>query len=120
MPLTLDWKEIAIRLALSVIAGGLIGLDRGEHGRPAGLRTTIDIAGSGERLQIVPGGPVPFADLTNEDPYVAQLRHFQESLASGAAFLVTREEVLRVMRVVAAARESAQSGQAVVLEPMQV
>src|ERR1700742_4688168 len=41
MPLTLDWKEIAIRLALSVIAGGLIGLDRGEHGRPAGLRTTL-------------------------------------------------------------------------------
>jgi putative Mg2+ transporter-C (MgtC) family protein len=28
-------------LALSVLAGGLIGLDRGEHGRPAGLRTTL-------------------------------------------------------------------------------
>jgi putative Mg2+ transporter-C (MgtC) family protein len=41
MPLTLTWHEIAIRLALSVAAGGLIGLDRGEHGRPAGLRTTL-------------------------------------------------------------------------------
>jgi len=41
MPLTLSWHEIAVRLALSVVAGGLIGLDRGEHGRPAGLRTTL-------------------------------------------------------------------------------
>jgi putative Mg2+ transporter-C (MgtC) family protein len=41
MPPTLTWQEIAIRLALSVAAGALIGLDRGEHGRPAGLRTTL-------------------------------------------------------------------------------
>lgn len=41
MPLTLTRHEIALRLALSVVAGGLMGLDRGEHGRPAGLRTTL-------------------------------------------------------------------------------
>src|ERR1700722_13663889 len=41
MPLTLTWQDIALRLALSLAAGGLIGLDRGEHGRPAGLRTTL-------------------------------------------------------------------------------
>jgi len=41
MPITLTWHEIALRLALSVVAGGLIGWDRGEHGRPAGLRTTL-------------------------------------------------------------------------------
>jgi len=41
MPLTLTWHEITLRLALAVVAGGLIGLDRGEHGRPAGLRTTL-------------------------------------------------------------------------------
>jgi putative Mg2+ transporter-C (MgtC) family protein len=41
MPLTLTWHEIALRLSLSVVAGGLVGLDRGEHGRPAGLRTTL-------------------------------------------------------------------------------
>jgi hypothetical protein len=41
MPLTLTWREIALRLALSLIAAALIGLDRGEHGRPAGLRTTL-------------------------------------------------------------------------------
>lgn len=41
MPLTLTWHEIALRLALSVVAGALMGLDRGERGRPAGLRTTL-------------------------------------------------------------------------------
>ncbi len=41
MSLTLTWHEIALRLALSVVAGGLLGWDRGEHGRPAGLRTTL-------------------------------------------------------------------------------
>jgi putative Mg2+ transporter-C (MgtC) family protein len=41
MPLTVTWQQIAIRLAFSILAGGLIGVDRGEHGRPAGLRTTL-------------------------------------------------------------------------------
>jgi putative Mg2+ transporter-C (MgtC) family protein len=41
MPLSLTWPDIALRLTLSALAGGLIGFDRGEHGRPAGLRTTL-------------------------------------------------------------------------------
>src|ERR1700679_2025484 len=44
MPVTLTWQEIAVRLVLSVLAGMLIGLNRGEHGRPAGLRTTLLVA----------------------------------------------------------------------------
>ena len=41
MPLTIGWKEVAIRLAWTVLAGLVIGFNRGEHGRPAGLRTTL-------------------------------------------------------------------------------
>lgn len=41
MPLTLGWPEIAVRLVLSAFAGLVIGYNRGEHGRPAGLRTTL-------------------------------------------------------------------------------
>lgn len=41
MPLEIDWQEIALRLICTFIAGALIGLNREEHGRPAGLRTTI-------------------------------------------------------------------------------
>jgi predicted dehydrogenase len=82
-----------------------------------GLQTAIDISGSRERLQIAPDRPLPFVDLPTEDPYVAQLRHFQESLANNVPFLVTREEVLRVMRVVSAARESAEYGRPIILAP---
>jgi putative Mg2+ transporter-C (MgtC) family protein len=41
MPNHLGWEEIALRLTLTFVAGVLVGLDRGEHGRPAGLRTTL-------------------------------------------------------------------------------
>ncbi len=41
MPLTLEWSDIAIRLALTVLAGTVIGIDRTEHGQAAGLRTMI-------------------------------------------------------------------------------
>lgn len=41
MPLTPTWGDIALRLGLTIIGGALIGLNRGEHGRPAGLRTTL-------------------------------------------------------------------------------
>jgi len=41
MPLNLTGAEIALRLALAFAAGALIGFNRTEHGRPAGLRTTI-------------------------------------------------------------------------------
>ncbi|HEX4412566.1 MAG TPA: MgtC/SapB family protein [Lacipirellulaceae bacterium] len=41
MPTSIGWGVVAIRLALTIIAGALIGLNRGEHGRAAGMRTTI-------------------------------------------------------------------------------
>jgi putative Mg2+ transporter-C (MgtC) family protein len=41
MPIHLEWSEIALRLACTIVAGFIIGFDRGEHGRPAGLRTTM-------------------------------------------------------------------------------
>ena len=41
MPVTLQWSEIFLRLGCTIVAGTLIGLNRTEHGRPAGLRTTL-------------------------------------------------------------------------------
>ena len=41
MDTELTWNDVAIRLALTAFAGGCIGLNRGERGQPAGLRTTI-------------------------------------------------------------------------------
>jgi putative Mg2+ transporter-C (MgtC) family protein len=41
MELSIGWEEIAWRLLCTVAAGVLIGLNREEHGRAAGLRTTL-------------------------------------------------------------------------------
>jgi putative Mg2+ transporter-C (MgtC) family protein len=53
MPLTLTAGDFALRLGLSAIAGALIGINRGEHGRPAGLRTTmlVCLAAAGAMLE---------------------------------------------------------------------
>jgi putative Mg2+ transporter-C (MgtC) family protein len=37
----IGWEDVALRLALTVIAGLLIGYNRTEHGKAAGLRTTV-------------------------------------------------------------------------------
>lgn len=41
MPLHLTWTDIIIRLALTMIAGAMLGFNRGARGHAAGLRTTI-------------------------------------------------------------------------------
>jgi putative Mg2+ transporter-C (MgtC) family protein len=41
MPSHIEWNDIAWRLFLTVVAGTLIGIDRRQHGRPAGLRSTL-------------------------------------------------------------------------------
>jgi putative Mg2+ transporter-C (MgtC) family protein len=41
MPLEIHWPDIAIRILSALIASGMIGLNRTEHGHAAGLRTSI-------------------------------------------------------------------------------
>jgi putative Mg2+ transporter-C (MgtC) family protein len=41
MPVILHWHEVALRLALAAVAGSVVGLNRGERGSPAGLRTNL-------------------------------------------------------------------------------
>src|SRR5438128_1656620 len=41
MPTTLEWYDVAVRLALAVLAGSLLGLNRAGRDKPAGLRTTL-------------------------------------------------------------------------------
>jgi putative Mg2+ transporter-C (MgtC) family protein len=41
MPVQIDWREIALRLLCTVLAGAVIGFNREGRGHTAGLRTTI-------------------------------------------------------------------------------
>jgi len=44
MPLYPTWPDILLRLALTLVAGGVIGFNREIHGHAAGLRTTTLVA----------------------------------------------------------------------------
>jgi putative Mg2+ transporter-C (MgtC) family protein len=41
MPFTLTWSDIAVRLVCTLVAGFLVGIDRDEKGRAAGMRTNV-------------------------------------------------------------------------------
>ena len=41
MTTPLEWTDIALRLVLTVLAGILLGYNRSEHGKAAGMRTTL-------------------------------------------------------------------------------
>jgi putative Mg2+ transporter-C (MgtC) family protein len=44
MPLEPTWPDIAVRLVLTMLAGAVIGFNRGARGHAAGFRTTILVA----------------------------------------------------------------------------
>jgi putative Mg2+ transporter-C (MgtC) family protein len=41
LPIDLTWGDVALRLALATIAGALVGFNRSEQGKAAGMRTTL-------------------------------------------------------------------------------
>ncbi len=41
MPFTLTWSDVALRLACTLLAGILVGADRDERGKAAGIRTNV-------------------------------------------------------------------------------
>lgn len=41
MPLHMGWEQITLRLVLAAVASFAIGINRDEHGNPAGVRTTM-------------------------------------------------------------------------------
>jgi len=48
-----EWLKIALHIGVATIAGGLIGLERSYHGRPAGFRTHILVCVASTLLMLV-------------------------------------------------------------------
>jgi len=84
--------------AVSRIEGGWVA-----DGPP--LETSGSVACAQGTLRIATERPYP----PDQDPYLAQLRHFHDAMANGTPFLVTPREVIRTARIMAAARESARN-----------
>ncbi|HVA48408.1 MAG TPA: MgtC/SapB family protein [Pirellulales bacterium] len=87
MPLELAWHEVAIRLALTVFAGGCIGLNRGEHGQPAGLRTTILVCVAAAVSMIQANLLLATAGKTPDSFIVLDLMRLPLGVLSGMGFI---------------------------------
>jgi len=54
VPVGEEWAAICIRLGIALVAGGLIGLERSYHGRPAGFRTHTLVCMASAVLMLLP------------------------------------------------------------------
>ena len=87
MPLTPDWKDIAARLVLTVLAGALIGLDREVRGHSAGFRTTI-LVGLTAALTMVQANLLLSVGGKNPDSFaVMDVLRFPLGVLTGVGFI---------------------------------
>jgi len=87
MPLTPGWDELALRLALAALAGGLIGFDRDEHGRPAGLRTTLLVCLAAATAMILANLLLPTVTERTAGPFTFDVLRLPLGVLSGMGFL---------------------------------
>ena len=87
MPITIEWPEIALRLALTVVAGTLIGLNRSEHGHSAGLRTTLLVCLAASVSMIQVNLLLPIAGKSPDSFAVLDLMRLPLGILSGLGFI---------------------------------
>jgi len=87
MPLALTWFEIAIRLLCTVVAGALIGLNRSEHGRAAGLRTSILVCLAACIAMLQVNLLLPLAGRTSNSFVMNDLMRLPLGILSGMGFI---------------------------------
>ena len=68
-PQSPTWLDVLLRLALTLIAGGILGFNRQERGHAAGLRTTILVGLAAAIAMVLAGILVPTAGKP-QDGYV--------------------------------------------------
>lgn len=87
MPLSPTWTDIAIRLALTMLAGAIIGLNRGARGHAAGFRTTILVALAASVAMIQANILLPLSGKTPESFSVMDLMRLPLGILTGVGFI---------------------------------
>lgn len=87
MPIHLHWTDIALRLALTVMAGLLIGYNRGEHGKAAGLRTTVLVCLAASVTMIQVNLLLPLAGRASDSFVMNDLFRLPLGILSGMGFI---------------------------------
>jgi putative Mg2+ transporter-C (MgtC) family protein len=87
MTTNLTWSEIALRLALTFAAGTLIGINRGEHSRPAGLRTTLLLCLAASIAMIQANLLLPTSGKSPDSFVVLDLMRLPLGILTGVGFI---------------------------------
>ena len=87
MPLHIGWSDVALRLALTVIAGLLIGYDRTEHGKAAGLRTTLLVCLAASLAMIQVNLLLPMAGRAPDSFVTNDLMRLPLGILTGVGFI---------------------------------
>jgi len=87
MPLEPTWTDIALRLLLTMLAGAIIGFDRGARGHAAGFRTTILVALAAAIAMIQANILLPLAGKTSESFSVMDLMRLPLGILTGVGFI---------------------------------
>ncbi|HEY7844936.1 MAG TPA: MgtC/SapB family protein [Bradyrhizobium sp.] len=87
MPLSPTWTDIAIRLALTMLAGAIIGFNRGARGHAAGFRTTILVGLAASVAMIQTNLLLPLSGKTPESFAVMDLMRLPLGILTGVGFI---------------------------------
>ncbi|MET3972405.1 MgtC/SapB family protein [Bradyrhizobium sp. S3.9.1] len=87
MPLHPTATDIAIRLALTMLAGGIVGLNRGTRGHAAGFRTTILVCLAASIAMIQANILLPLGGKTSESFSVMDLMRLPLGILTGVGFI---------------------------------
>lgn len=87
MPLALGWGEITMRILCALFARALLGLNRSEHGRAAGLRTSmlVSLAACIAMLQV--NLLLPLSGRTSDSFVMNDLMRLPLGILSGMGFI---------------------------------
>lgn len=82
-----DSVEIAVRLGSAIAAGGLIGLERSFHGRPAGFRTHALVCLGSALLMLIPAYQVTWLGVPADQNLSTNFSRMAQGIMTGIGFL---------------------------------
>lgn len=87
MPLTITWADVALRLVSALIAGAVIGYNRGERGKAAGLRTTLLVCLAATVAMLQVNFLLPLAGRSPSSFIVNDLMRLPLGILTGVGFI---------------------------------
>jgi putative Mg2+ transporter-C (MgtC) family protein len=87
MSAQIDWIDVAVRLGLTVLAGLVIGTDRSEHGKVAGLRTTVLVGLAASIAMIQVNLLLPIAGRSSDSYVTMDLMRLPLGILTGVGFI---------------------------------